>query len=341
LIPLPSNIQDKIPAFHQPDNPEKMKKAGLTQNQIIFAILCTVIHIAASMSLHAQSKVAMLKQWGEFGDAPGQFKYPAMIALDHSGNVYVVDQHNHRIQKFDPEGNFLLMWGKNGTGPGEFNYPYGIAIDSKGEVYVSDMNNHRIQKFSSRGEFIRSAGSYGTENGQLKYPYGIALDEKDVLYVIDAFNYRIQKFNSDLEFLSAWGSEEEIGIRLYMPHELAIAGDGNVILSDRQNHRISVFSKDGILVKRLGRYGEGKEAEGGQFSEPHGVAVSHNGDIFVCDRYNFRIQKLNADGIFQSAWMSSGILDDSKHFPMGIAVSSDGMVYVVDHYAHCIQKYRP
>src|SRR5512133_698403 len=130
--------------------------------------------------------IAMVKQWGEFGDKPGQFKYPAMIASDRNSNIYVVDQHNHRIQKFDAEGNFILMWGKQGDGNGEFNYPYGIAIDSKGDIYVSDMNNNRIQKFSPSGEFLAATGSYGSGDGQLKYPYGIAIDEKDVLYVTDA-----------------------------------------------------------------------------------------------------------------------------------------------------------
>ena len=78
-----------------------------------------------------------------------------MISVDNSSNVYVVDQHNHRIQKFDSLGNFILTWGKQGNKPGEFNYPYGIAIDSEGDVYVSDMNNNRIQKFSAEGEVIR------------------------------------------------------------------------------------------------------------------------------------------------------------------------------------------
>ena len=94
----------------------------------------------------------MIKKWGEFGDKAGQFKYPAMIASDKNSNIYVVDQHNHRIQKFDSEGKFILMWGRQGANNGEFNFPYGIAIDSKGDVYVSDMNNNRIQKFSPDGD---------------------------------------------------------------------------------------------------------------------------------------------------------------------------------------------
>ena len=95
------------------------------------------------------------------------------------------------------------------------------------------------------------------------------------------------------------------------------------------------------MVKRLGEYGEGKDARGGQFSEPHGVAVSKDGDIFVCDRYNFRIQKFNPTGEYQSAWLTSGVFDDSKHFQIGIAVGQNGTVYVSDHYAHCIQVYKP
>jgi DNA-binding beta-propeller fold protein YncE len=202
------------------------------------------------------------------------------------------------------------------------------------------MNNNRIQKFSSKGDYISSVGAYGTGDAELKYPYGITIDASDVLYVIDAFNYSIKKFSSDLKFISKWGSQESIGIKLYMPHEIAITKDGNVILSDRQNHRLAVFTKDGNLVKRIGEYGEGKDAKGGQFSEPHGLAVNSGGDIFVTDRYNFRIQKLNSNGTPQVQWLASGIFEDDKYFPLGITIGNDGCVYITDHYAHCIQKYK-
>jgi DNA-binding beta-propeller fold protein YncE len=300
--------------------------------------ITVLILLIISISVNAQNGAVLIKQWGEFGDKPGQLKFPAMIAADKNSDIYVVDQHNHRIQKFDKDGNFILMWGKNGSGDGEFNFPYGIAIDSRGNVYVSDMNNNRIQKFTAGGVFIAKSGSYGTSEGQLKYPYGIAVDEQDVVYVLDAFNYRVQKFNSDLKFLSKWGDQESIGFKLYMPHEIAIAKDGNIILSDRQNHRISVFSKEGTLVKRFGDFGEGIEMKGGLFSEPHGVAVAETGDIFVCDRYNFRVQKFNQGMEYVSHWVTPGPLDNSKHFPIGIA-SASGCVYVTDQFEHCIQKY--
>lgn len=307
----------------------------MTKVVLITLLFCLYIKPSASQNYG----ISMIKQWGEFGDKPGQFKYPTMITSDKSSNIYVVDQHNHRIQKFDSEGNFILMWGKEGDQQGEFNYPYGIAIDSKGNVYVSDMNNNRIQKFTSTGEFLATTGSYGTEDGQLKYPYGITIDEKDVLYVVDAFNYRIQKFNSDLKFLSKWGDQESIGFKLYMPHEIAVTKDGNIIMSDRQNHRISIFTKDGVLIKRFGEYGEGRDSGGEQFSEPHGIAVNEFREIFICDRYNFRVHKFNSEGEFLVQWYTSGTFDNSKHFPLGITTTDDGSIYITDHYAHCIQKF--
>ncbi len=108
----------------------KMKKYQ-SLNVILMALFICVFIYPSSAQYYG---IAVVKQWGEFGDKPGQLKYPTMIAADNNSNIFVVDQHNHRIQKFDPEGNFITMWGKQGDQLGKFNYPYGIAIDSKGNV---------------------------------------------------------------------------------------------------------------------------------------------------------------------------------------------------------------
>jgi DNA-binding beta-propeller fold protein YncE len=124
-----------------------------------------------------------------------------------------------------------------------------------------------------------------------------------------------------------------------MPHELAFSKDGNIIMSDRQNHRISFFTKDGVLIKRMGEYGEGRDSGGKQFSEPHGVAVDEFGYFYILDRYNFRIHKFSPSGEFLSQWYTAGVMDNSKHFPLGVTTGKDGYIYVTDNYSHCIQKY--
>jgi streptogramin lyase len=133
-------------------------------------------------------------QWGVTGSEPGQFKEPADVAVDSSGNVYVSDRKNHRIQKFDSEGFFLAAWGGMGSGDGQLVFPEGIATDSAGNVYIADRGNNRVQKFDSSGTFITKFGSTGTGDGQFLQPNDVTVDAAGNVYVADTGNDRIQKF---------------------------------------------------------------------------------------------------------------------------------------------------
>jgi tripartite motif-containing protein 71 len=82
------------------------------------------------------------------GSGDGQFISPGGVAADGSGNVYVADSGNDRIQRFDASGTFLTTWGSAGSGNGQFHFPEGVATDGSGNLYVADSTNHRIQKFA-------------------------------------------------------------------------------------------------------------------------------------------------------------------------------------------------
>ena len=87
------------------------------------------------------------KMWGSEGAGDGQFNKPRGVATDQTGNIYVADSINHRIQKFDSEGAFIAKWGSSGADAGQFNGSYGITLDGLGNVYVTELTSHRIQKF--------------------------------------------------------------------------------------------------------------------------------------------------------------------------------------------------
>ena len=80
---------------------------------------------------------------------PWYFYRSAGIAIDYAGYIYIVNEGNNCIEKFNISGQFIARWGSSGNGNGEFNGPYGIVVDQNGYVYVSDRYNHRIQKFTS------------------------------------------------------------------------------------------------------------------------------------------------------------------------------------------------
>lgn len=132
---------------------------------------------------------------GGVGTGNGQFDGLYGIAVDASNNVYTVESRNHRVQKFDSNGNYIKQWGTQGNAERQFNAPQGIAVDSAGNVYVADTLNARIQKFTSEGVFISKFGSRGSADGQFSFPRGIAVDSAGNIYVADNSAGRIQKFS--------------------------------------------------------------------------------------------------------------------------------------------------
>src|SRR3990172_3595739 len=275
-------------------------------------------------------------KWGSQGTGDGQFDIPVAVAMDSSGNIYVTDTFNHRIQKFDSSGTFITKWGSYGSGDGQFNSPHGIALDTSGNVYVTDYQNNRVQKFDSSGTFIKKWGSYGSGDGQFHYPYGVAVDSSGNVYVVDNSNHRIQKFDSNGNFITKWGSQGSEDGQFWGPHGIAVDSSENVYIVDNNNNRIQKFDSNGNFIIKWGLYGTGD----GQFNSPVKVTVDSSGDVYVADG-NHRIQKFSSSGIFITKWGSNGTGDGQFNRPYGVVVDSSGNVYVVDSNNSRIQEFSP
>jgi tripartite motif-containing protein 71 len=153
--------------------------------------------------------------WGSYGVSwdyngnynlnPGKFNEPMGIAIGKSGNIYVADYQNSRIQEFSPAGAFITQWGGYGSGNTQFEYPRGIAIDSNGNVYVVDEIAARVQEFTSGGTYITQWGSVGTGPGQFERPSNIAVDSNGNVFVSDMDSNRITEFTSSGLYELQWG----------------------------------------------------------------------------------------------------------------------------------------
>lgn len=308
-------------------------------------------------------------QWGEYGsenkagEGNGEFNLPADAATDSNGNLYVVDKDNHRVQKFSSDGTYITQWGGRGSGNGQLRYPNGIAVDSQDNVYVSDSDNYRIQKFSSTGAYVTQWGSEGTGNGEFGYPIGITTDGGNNVYVVDTDNHRIQKFSSTGTYISQWGQFGQGDGELNYPLGIAADKNNNIYVADANNDRIQKFSSSGTFLAKWGEPGgtltdsavnapySASNSDDGKFENPNDVTVDAEGNMYVMDTGNARVQKFSGSGAFLTKWGSYGgemvpfksaSLDGSEsrfNDPWGITSDKDGNVYVVDTGNHRVQKF--
>jgi sugar lactone lactonase YvrE len=232
-----------------------------------------------------------LAMWGGEGKGEGQFTFRTGIgwaggvAADATGNIYVADA-NHRIQKFDAAGQFVLAWGSQGRGDGQLLQPGGMTVDGQGNVYVADAGQHRVQKFDPTGRFLLAWGGEGTGEGQLQRPWGVAVDRQGNVYVTD-ISPRLQKFDPNGRFLTAWGGPGNGAAEFRGAFSLAIDGQGLIYAGDLLNHRIQVFNPEGNYLGQWGEFGDGV----GQFRFVGGVAVDDGGAIYAVDTLNSRLLK--------------------------------------------------
>ena len=221
---------------------------------------------------------------GQFGDVCHG------IAVDSSGNIYVADSANKRIQKFNSSGVYQAQVGAAGTGNGQFGAsgPRGICLDSSSNLFVTDPQNNRVQKFNSSLVYQSQFGSSGTGNGQFDNPNGIAVDSSNNIFVADSFNERIQKFTSGGSYSSQFGSSGSGNGQFGIPLGVAIDSSDNIFVSDLSLNRIQKFNSSGTYVAKFGSTG----TLHGQLVEPRGIVVDSSGNIYACDNANSRVEKL-------------------------------------------------
>jgi DNA-binding beta-propeller fold protein YncE len=203
------------------------------------------------------------------------------VATDSQDRVYAFQRKDPPILVFDKNGTYLNSWGSSA-----FADPHGINIVND-VIYVTDRNDHVALKFTLDGKPLMVLGTRGqpSDTGATK---DIELPPRSA-----------GPFNK--------------------PTEMMVAPSGDLYVSDGyRNSRVHRFSSEGALLDSWGKPGK---QEPGEFHLPHSLWVDRQGQVYVCDRENSRIQVFTGAGKFISQWRDI-------HKPTDIYFDAQEIAYV-------------
>lgn len=240
-----------------------------------------------------------LAQTGKQGAGNGEFNEPWSVTVDPDGNIYVADVWNYRVQKFTSDLKFILAFGSEGHFnpadpsnplPAGFYGPRSIAIASDGTLLVTDTGNKRIQRFDRDGKFLTMYGPGTPGLPPFNEPVGITVDAQGRIWIVDTWNQRIQFFDNQFVPLGQISVDGWNGQGLLNKPYIQVSARGDIFVTDPEIHQILRFGPTGTLVNPIGHLGPQPAA----FNLPIGIAQDAEGNLYVAEAGNNRIQKIAA-----------------------------------------------
>ncbi len=241
--------------------------------------------------------------------------------------------------------------------------PAGVAVDTAGDFYIADTFNHRIRKVAS-GVINTIAGSaaawsgsggYGGDTGpaveaQLNSPADVAVSRRGVFYIVDRGNNRIRKVYPDpddpeknlIDTIAGTGvsgfsgdTGPAVEAQLNNPQGVAVDIAGNVYIADTDNHRVRRINRRTETMTTLagtgvsGFSGDGGPASEAQLNQPVGVAVDIAGNVYIADRGNRRIRKVDLLQTITTIAGRGGDREVDSQQPPGVCASSFEMSFAL------------
>jgi DNA-binding beta-propeller fold protein YncE len=208
--------------------------------------------------------------------------------------------------------------------------PFGVAADSKGRIYAADTGHSAVFVFDLEKKTSEILPSKFT------MPIAVAVDDADRLFVVDSRQRQVSALSPSWEVEATFGQD-----KLERPVGVAIDNENRFLyVVDAQAHRLAVFDADTFAFLRyLGSPSDPLTAEPGTFSYPLSAAVDEEGNVFVADTMNDRVQIFDADGEFVQMFGRQGITPGTFMRAKGIAVDRDGHIYVTDAEFNNVQVF--
>lgn len=288
----------------------------------------------------------LFTEYGTYRNAAGVVSNAQSVCVNqNTGQVYVSDSFNHRIQVFDANGNYVSAYGGiggpygYGTAVNYFLYPKQITIDDNNTLYVADFGNGRVvKKYAAGLSFIVTAA--------VVQPWGVAVDDSGYLYVSDWYTDSIKVFYNGIQIRS-WGGSGTGQGQFNKPCDLKIGiynGTTALYVADCGNNRVQIFSLTGSYLGQLGspetdplgNYNEAKAA--GAMLLPYGITIDANGNVLVSDTSHKCMRMYDSNGTLLETWGTMSNSEGNFFSPMGCDINQNtGRLYVTDGVLQRVQ----
>ena len=228
------------------------------------------------------SQDQLVRKFGSYGKGNGQLSSPYGLAFDVNNHLYVSEHGNHRVQKFNINGEYLLQFGHQGSGNGQLSSPNGITVHNE-KLYIAESEGNRISVFQLDGQFCCIIGS-----GQLSNPYDVTVSGNGHLLVADYDNHCISSFTLDGTYVGKFDKGEsesdsplcsEMIYNYLYPVGVTTDMHGFVLVTEDEAECVTVFDQGG-----------GVHICSFSSESPCGIAVSPVGNIYVTSGSDNEVQ---------------------------------------------------
>lgn len=271
------------------------------------------------------------------------FPNPPSIARVKTIGYYIGEPIPKDTKKAIPKGGWMdrlagskpVRERKDVKIPFQLIAPNGIAEDSKGLVYAADYRVGAVFVFNPETQESHLIANHRDAN--FKLINGLAIDDSDRLFIADSGFHHVLVYN-----IPANKVEDVIEGGLITPNGLAVDNDNRYLyVADSDLDQVLVYDLDSLkLLRKIGTTGKDHHLTApGELAWPTGVAVDPDGNLYVTDTLNDRVEIFDADGQFVSAFGKECDAPGCMQRPKGIAIDSDGHVWVVDTMMARVQVY--